>query len=310
LPDPHLPGVHRLVIPLPFAMNSLNAWLVDSGDGWILIDTGMHTAAGWRALDRAYAASGASWRDLRTLVITHMHPDHVGLAPEVKKASAASIGMHGLDSDLLREFTNPDQAEYWNGVALDLAGSPGDLKGPVNAAFHLLTVKFPDVNPEIVLEGGEKIGSLEVIWTPGHSPGHVCLYDAERRILFSGDHILDTTSPNIGWLPEGDPLGDYLTSLRHLRSRDIDIVLPGHGEPIRDHRGWIDRALQHHADRCERITEIVAENPRTAHEISLVLWMRDLDPIHYRFAIFEVLAHCVHLERRGVIRHEGTLWRP
>lgn len=276
-------------------MDPLNAWLVDSGDGWVLIDAGMHTEAGWRALDRAVSDTGVAWSDVRTLLITHMHPDHVGLAPHVKRASESVVGMHARDAELLKEFARPGTAERWNGIALELAGSPPEMLGPVNAAFHLLTVKFPDLDPELALAGGERFGRLEAIWSPGHSPGHICLIDRGRKLLFSGDHILETASPNIGWLPEGDPLGDYLTSLQAIAALDIDLVLPGHGDPIRDHRAWISSTIAHHKERLERIAEMMAERPHTAHEISLRLWKRELDPIHYRFAIFEVLAHMVHL---------------
>jgi glyoxylase-like metal-dependent hydrolase (beta-lactamase superfamily II) len=299
---------HQLRIPLPFAMDPLNAWLVDSGDGWVLIDSGMHTNAGRRALDRAVADTGVPWSDVRTVIFTHMHPDHVGLAPYVKQASGAIAGMHALDADLLREFAKPETAPHWNGVAMDLAGSPAELKGPVNAAFQLLTVKFPELELELDLKGGERLGGLEVLWAPGHSPGHICLIDREKKMLFSGDHILETASPNIGWLPEGDPLLDYLASLRCIAPMDIDLVLPGHGEPMRTHREWIDGAVAHHLERLEKIQDMIRQRPHTAHEISLGLWKRELEPIHYRFAIFEVLAHLVYLENQGAVRHEGAAW--
>lgn len=286
--------MHRIRVPLPFAMEPLNAWLVDSGDGWVLIDTGMQIPSSWSALDRGITDAGIAWTDVRHIVITHMHPDHVGLVLRAKEASGAPVYMHHLDADLLSEFADPQRAEYWNGVALELAGSPPDKIGPVNAAFHMLTVKFPSLVPDVLLRGGERIGGLEVIWSPGHSPGHVCLFNRERKLLFSGDHILETTSPNIGWLPEGDPLGDYLASLRSLIDLDVDVVYPGHGEPMRGHRDWIENAVAHHQERLRQIAEFCAERPLTAHELSTRLWKRELDPINYRFAIFEVLAHQIH----------------
>ena len=294
--------VHRIRVPLPFAMEPLNAWLADSGDGWVLIDTGMQIPSSWNALERGVRDAGVAWRDVRHIVITHMHPDHVGLVLKAREASGAPVSMHGLDAGLLREFAVPERAEHWNGVALKLAGSPPDKIGPVNAAFHMLTVKFPLLAPDRLLRGGERIGRFEVIWTPGHSPGHVCLHDRERKLLFSGDHILQTTSPNIGWLPDGDPLGDYLASLRSLLDLDVETVLPGHGEAISEHRAWIRGTLAHHQDRLDRIAEFSAERPLTAHELSTKLWPRELDPIHYRFAIFEVLAHLVHAGKTASFR--------
>jgi glyoxylase-like metal-dependent hydrolase (beta-lactamase superfamily II) len=302
------PGVYQLKVPLPFAMESLNAWLVDSGDGWVLIDCGMHTAAAWNALQREVAATGVAWRDIRTLLITHMHPDHVGLAIQVKQVSDAAVAMHRSDAKLLQEFGNPERAEYWNRTALDWAGSPPGLIGPVNAAFHLLTVKFPDLTPDRLLEGSELFGRLEAILTPGHSPGHLCFLDRERKMLFSGDHILETTSPNIGWLPDQNPLADYLKSLDEISRLDIEFVLPGHGDPLSGHREWVQRTTAHHVERLARIHQIAARQPATAHDIVRQLWERTLDAIHYRFAVFEVLAHLVDLRSQGLLQTREKTW--
>lgn len=301
-------GVYQLKVPLPFAMDALNAWLVDSGEGWVLIDCGMHTAAGWAALQREVSATGVSWSDVRTLFITHMHPDHVGLAPQVKQLSGAAVAMHRREAELLKEFAKPETAEHWNGVALGLAGSPAELVGPVNSAFHLLTVSFPDLTPDLLLEGAEQFGCLEAILTPGHSPGHLCFFDHRRKILFSGDHILETASPNIGWLPDEDPLAGYLNSLEEISLLEIDFVLPGHGDPLSGYREWIQQTMAHHGERLSRIHQIVTLQPSTAHQITNWLWERPLDPIHYRFAIFEVLAHLVHLQSQGLVKRNGSVW--
>jgi glyoxylase-like metal-dependent hydrolase (beta-lactamase superfamily II) len=301
-------GIYRLKVPLPFAMEALNAWLVDSGDGWVLIDCGMHTAAAWAALQFEIAAAGVAWSDIRTVLITHMHPDHVGLAPQVKQASEATVAMHRRDAELLREFARPDTAEHWNGVALDLAGSPAALAGPVNAAFHLLTVKFPDFAPDLLLEGTERFGCLEAMLTPGHSPGHLCFLDHDRSLFFSGDHILETTSPNIGWLPDENPLAGYLRSLDEISKLEIQFVLPGHGEPLAGHREWIQRTTRHHMERLALIHQIVTRQAATAHQIAGRIWERALDPIHYRFAIFEVLAHLVYLRAQGLVHSSERIW--
>lgn len=285
-------------------MEPLNAWLADTGDGWLLLDTGMPIASCWKALRRGIEDAGVAWSDIRTVVISHMHPDHVGLAMDAREASGAPIAMHWRDQELLNEFSTTERAEHWNGVALRLAGSPAESIPKVNAAFHLLTVKFPSFAAELPLRGSERFGPWEVIWTPGHSPGHVCLFDRERRALLSGDHILETASPNISWLPDGNPLEAYFGALRELGKLEIDVVLPGHGEPIHQHRSWIERTVAHHEQRLERIQELCAEQPLTAHEITIRLWGEDLPPIHYRFAIFEVLAHLIYLENSGGVTRE------
>lgn len=302
------PHVHGLRVPLPFKMDPLNAWLIETAEGCVLVDSGMQTQSSWKALERGLLASGHAWGDVRWLVVTHMHPDHVGLAGRVREASGARIAMHVKDADLLDEFSRPGRPEHWNRVALELAGSPQEMLGPVNAAFGLLTVSFPRTAPDMLLTGGETIAGLEILWTPGHSPGHICLYDREKRLLFGGDHLLESVSPNISWLPDANPLSEYLDSLRELLKAEIELVLPGHGEPFTEARACIEKTLAHHKQRCAQILEILRQEKNSAHKISQQLWKRELDPIEYRFAIFEVLAHLIYLESRGELRREGTDW--
>jgi glyoxylase-like metal-dependent hydrolase (beta-lactamase superfamily II) len=130
----------------------------------------------------------------------------------------------------------------------------------------------------------------------------VCLYDRERRLLVSGDHILEHISPNIGWQTGHDALGEFLSSLDRIAALEVDLVLPSHGAPFTGHRDWVRKTQEHHAERCARIVALVAAGATTVHLIAGQLWNRRLSPFHYRFAIFEVLAHLEYLERRGVLR--------
>ena len=154
--------------------------------------------------------------------------------------------------------------------------------------------------------GGETIetslGDLQVIWTPGHSPGHICLYQPERRVLFSGDHILEHISPNIGWQPDHDALGEFLSSLDRIAALQVDLVLPSHGAPFRGHREWVAKTRAHHAERCDLLLGALDGQSKTAAELIPSLWNRPLSPFHYRFALFELLAHLDHMERTGRVR--------
>lgn len=175
-------------------------------------------------------------------------------------------------------------------------------------AFEEIGKNFQQLHPHTLLYGGETIaildGCLEAIWTPGHSPGHLCLYERRRRLLFSGDHMLENISPNIGWQPEEDPLGAYLESLRKTAELDIDLILPSHGPPFRGHREWIANAFAHHRERCDRILELLQGAPKAAHALVAELWIRPLSRFHYRFAIYEVLAHLEYLRRLGQVRRD------
>jgi glyoxylase-like metal-dependent hydrolase (beta-lactamase superfamily II) len=157
--------------------------------------------------------------------------------------------------------------------------------------------------------GGEQLetalGPLEVVWTSGHSPGHICLYSRERKLLFSGDQILENITPNIAWHPGRDMLAEFLDSLAALALLDIDLILPSHGEPFSGHRAWISETVGHHQERCDEILNLLVESPRTAHQLVGQMWRRELSPINHHFAIFEVLAHLEHLKRQGKVRHRS-----
>ena len=222
--------------------------------------------------------------------------------------------MHRSDALLLTQITASDDRQRTD-EQLRSAGSPPKLVARTHRAFAEIGKNFQELQPHTLLHGGETIataeGVLEVIWTPGHSPGHLCLYDRQRRLLFSGDHILEHISPNIGWQPEDDPLGAYLQSLRTIAELDIDVILPSHGAPFRGHRGWIANTITHHRERCERILELLQAAPKTAHELVGELWTRPLSPFHYRFAVYEVLAHLEYLRRLEHVKSDGgkiTQW--
>jgi glyoxylase-like metal-dependent hydrolase (beta-lactamase superfamily II) len=157
--------------------------------------------------------------------------------------------------------------------------------------------------------GGEKLetalGPLEVIWTSGHSPGHICLYSRERKLLFSGDQILENITPNIAWHPGRDMLAEFLESLQRLAALDIDLILPSHGDPFSGHRAWITQTIGHHRNRCDEIVNLLAKSPRTAHHMVGDMWRRPLSPINHHFAIFEVLAHLEYLRRQGKVHHRN-----
>jgi len=155
---------------------------------------------------------------------------------------------------------------------------------------------------DLVDPGHDVCDELSLISTPGHSPGHICLYSPDLKVLFSGDHILNEITPNISWHPGSDALGDYLESLERVGRLEIEHIYPAHGAPFSGHREWIRETAAHHARRCDEIIAAVAGGANTAHEIVGRLWTRPLDPIHHHFAVFEVLAHLEYMQRQGRIR--------
>jgi glyoxylase-like metal-dependent hydrolase (beta-lactamase superfamily II) len=300
-----LPGVHLVELPLPFALGSINVYLVRLADGYLLIDCGMDTEACFQALARAVEAAGAEWRNISEILLTHVHPDHMGLAPRLLELTGARLSMHAHDAKYLRELTQTERYLAWAEGVMREAGVPGEIIAKIGVSSNEIHKHFHNLKPDRVLQGGERIaagvGELEVLWTPGHSPGHVCLYGRERRVLFAGDQMLEQISPNIGWLPDRDPLGEFLDSLRELERLEIELILPSHGAPFSGHREWIRKTIAHHAERCARILGFLDGASQSAADVVNELWERKLTPFHYRFAVFEVLAHLEYLERQGKV---------
>lgn len=308
-----LPGLWRIALPLPFELSRINVFLVTLPDGLMLVDCGIAGRTSHDALLQGLNQIGVEPQAITKILLTHFHPDHIGLAPVIHRYAAAPVFMHHADIARLRKI-----AEHgWMHGLLEEAGVPESLqqairKGSTNPDFNL--VDLPEVTP---LQGGEIIdtalGPLEVISTPGHAPGHICLYFRDSKTLLSGDHILPTISPNITWSAESDALGDYLDSLQKIAAYDVTLVVPSHGEPFADMQGRIHQLTQHHIERCEEITAALDAGSVTAHQLVQALWTRKLAPIHHWFALFEVLAHLEFMQRRGRIAStlEGVIrkWR-
>jgi glyoxylase-like metal-dependent hydrolase (beta-lactamase superfamily II) len=300
-----LPGTHLIELPLPLALGSINVYLVRLADGYLLIDCGMDTDACFQALARGMDVAGAGWSDISEILLTHVHPDHMGLAPRLLELTGARLSMHAHDAAYLQTLIQTEHYLAWADGVMREAGVPEEIIAQIRGSSNEIHKHFHSLTPDRVLQGGERIATaveeLEVLWTPGHSPGHVCLYGRERRVLFAGDQMLEQISPNIGWLPDCDPLGEFLDSLRELERLDVELILPSHGAPFFGHGEWVRKTIAHHAERCARILALLDGASRSAAEVVNELWERTLIPFHYRFAVFEVLAHLEYLERQGKV---------
>ena len=225
--------VHRIELPLPFELEAINLYLVRLESGWLLIDCGMDTPQSFAALQAGLDQIGVAWPDIRLILLTHMHPDHIGLTHRVKELSGASVMMHEAEAEHLDSLEDESRRLPYLHAAYALGGVPTDLQDRMDQHFAFLRKSLHDVTPDRLLRGDEQlpsaIGPLTVIPTPGHSPGHVCLYAAERKMLFSGDHILNSITPNISWHPGTDALGDYMESLEKVGRLDVDEIFPAHG---------------------------------------------------------------------------------
>lgn len=310
-----VPGVHTITLPMPWELESVNVHLVQLDDGYLLIDSGIATEECFEALESSLAELGVKWADIRMLCLTHLHPDHIGLSWKILELSGARLVMHRVEVDYLSLVAREARAPFFAEAMLK-SGVPQELQVKMERAMRDIRRNFRPHAPDWLLDGGEKIpvrgGTLEVVWTPGHSPGHVCLYSPEHRYLISGDHILEYITPNIGWHPGTDMLAQYLDSLDRLRPFAVDLVLPSHGGPFRGHVQRIRETTEHHEERCGQIAGYIAQEARTAHGLVEQVWPRTLSAFHHHFALFEILAHLEYMQRRGRVasqaRNGGALY--
>ena len=296
-----VPGVRTLVLPMGGPMATVNVHLVELEQGYLLVDSGMGTAECLAALESSLAECGLAWAGVRTLLLTHLHPDHVGHARHVLDRSGARLLMHRIDAHNLAVLSRAGRSPFFE-EAWKLAGIPSVLRERLD--LRLAAHPRPPVPaPHLALEGGERIairgGTLEAVWTPGHSAGHVCLYCPEQRYLIAGDHLLEHITPNIGWRPGQDMLAQYLDSLRLIERLEVDWVLPSHGPAFRNHRKRIQEIIDHHQQRCDRILEHISVEPLTAHALVERIWQANMSSFAQHLAVLEILAHLEYLRRRG-----------
>ena len=310
------PGVQTFPVPMPGSLATVNVHLVELDEGYLLIDAGWNSPESLTALEQGIAERGVHWRDIRTLLITHLHPDHVGHAATVLERSDARLLMHRIDAANLALVAGVGRSPFFD-EAWRIAGVPQELRDKMDVRFRGNRRSATALTPAWELEGGEHIairgGSLQVVWTPGHSAGHICLYSPEHRYLISGDHLLEDITPNIGWRPGQDMLAQFLDSIATVEQLDVDWVIPSHGKPFQNHRQRIQVMREHHDERSRRIRTLIAQEPLTAHAMVERIWRR-LDLLNHHLALLELLAHLEYMRRRGPVSAEslpdGSLvWR-
>lgn len=309
-------------IPVPMPDNPLRyvlVYLLEVPAGVVLVDAGWNTEEAWSALVAGLAAAGYQMSDVQGVLVTHIHPDHYGLAGRVQAASGAWVALHPADQALLRD--RYEVSEMAGLVArlkkhLIRCGVPDELIDELSEASMGIRnlIRLADV--DVLLEDGDHVDiagwNLHAVWTPGHSPGHLCFFDPDRRILLSGDHVLPRISPAVTVHPQQrpSPLADFMESLAKVAALDVDEVLPAHEYRFRGLTERVDGLLHHHETRLGEILTAVAASPGvTSWQIATQLtWARPWDtiaPFLRRSAAGETLAHLIVGQARGLVRVDG-----
>jgi glyoxylase-like metal-dependent hydrolase (beta-lactamase superfamily II) len=305
-------GIHRITIPTPFAVGRVNVYLIED-DPLTLVDAGPNSGTSFDELTNGLAALGHSLEDIELVILTHQHIDHLGLVSLVAQRSGADVAAIDVAVPFVENYSEEAQKDdafarevmLRNGISEDVVSA----LGAVSQAFRAWGARA-DVTR--VLRDGEEMSfrdrTLEVHHRPGHSPTDTVFHDVERRTLIAADHLLGhissnplITRPTDGSGERPQALVTYLRSLEATRAMDVDLVLPGHGEPITDHRTLIDERFALHRRRAEKIFELIAERPRTAYEIAQALW-GNIAVTQAYLTLSEVLGHVDLLLNDGRVR--------
>lgn len=310
------PGLLWLRLPLPFALDHVNLWLLDDGAGWTVIDTGYGDE-----VSRAIWGRVLAGRPVTRLIVTHFHPDHAGLAGWLAEATGAPLAMsrtewlttRWLVQDTSEQLLDAADAHYAE------AGLDQELRRKLRARGNAYRrgVGLPPASfsrlqaGDVVTVGGE---AWRVIIGEGHAPEQVTLFSAQRRLLIAADQLLPRITPVIGvWpgQPDADPLGDFHRSLERYADLPEDtLVLPSHDRPFRGLHARRRQLAHHHAERLDRVLAL-CRAPATTVAVMDGLFARALD-LHQRgFALAETLAHLNRLLAEGRVGRtlEGGVWR-
>lgn len=312
-------GVHLLKLPIPFELGWVNTYFFKNGSDLDLLDCGLNAPASLELIRGAIARLDGR---LRRLFVTHIHPDHYGAAGVLTEEMGAELYMHRLEVPMVSpRYLQLDALVEAVHKDLVLNGVPTDVSEELKNASRAMREFVMPAEPAVQLDGAETIElgarRLRVEWTPGHSPGHVVLFDPADRLLFAGDQLLPHLSPNIGLHPQStpDPLGEYLAALERLRRLQPARVFPGHGEPWADAGGRIDYMERHHERRKNQIEGLVSgAGEMTGWEVAVEVWGERDNVYDTRLALQEALAHLQALAVEGriekLVTASSVRWRP
>jgi glyoxylase-like metal-dependent hydrolase (beta-lactamase superfamily II) len=305
-------GVHLLSIPTPFAVGRVNCYLIDD-EPLTLVDAGPNSGTSFDELTQGLAALGKSLEQIELIVITHQHIDHLGLVGLVAARSGAEVATIDHAVPIVENFAEEMQADDDFATATMLRhGIPEDVVSALQSVSRAFRAWGAPAKVTRVLHDGDAIElrdrSWRVHWRPGHSQSDTVFEDVERRMLIAADHLLGhissnplITRPRDGRAERPQALVTYLESLAKTREMDLDLVLPGHGDPVLDHRKLIDERFAGHRRRADKLHRLIAERPRSAHELAQSLW-GNIAVTQAYLTLSEVLGHTDLLLNEGRVR--------
>ncbi|MDE3069440.1 MAG: MBL fold metallo-hydrolase [Acidobacteriota bacterium] len=311
-------GIYRLRLPLPFpGVPHCNAWALAGQGGVVLVDTGMHEPDSMEQLERAMAMCDLKVEQVRLVVCTHAHLDHCGQAGPIMERAGCGLMMHP-NPEHMRHIVQDPQAVLMR--QLEVARASGVPEEALRRYAEARSAQRANLEPvpepdELLLAGTEietDLGTWITYETPGHAPSHVCLYQPERRLLISGDHVLGRTSLYFDYGYTPDPVGEYLVSLDRVAHLDARLCLAGHGRTFADVAAHIESARDLVHERLAAVLAALAGEPLSAFDIVPHVYGQSLSQVNAHWLLSKVLCYLTHLEaqeRVARIPGDPERWR-
>ncbi|HEY3737081.1 MAG TPA: MBL fold metallo-hydrolase [Jatrophihabitans sp.] len=307
-------------IPVPIPNNPLRyttVYCLATDSGVVLIDAGWQSDEVWQALSDGLALAGATIADVKGVLVTHQHYDHIGLAKRIVEASDAWVALHPADTAHIMspEFRQRELSDrLYSGWLVSLGASEEEAwRLRPGGPDPELDPRKNFVEPDVAVEDGERLDipgwSLRAVHTPGHTAGHLCFYDEKTDLMFAGDHVLPRISPNVSATPypDFDALGEFLASQDKIAAYDSADVLPAHEWRFRGLKARAEQLKTHHQHRLDELLEIVRRMPGSVpwEMAGHMTWSRSWDQYDGFMrlsAVGETTAHLVLLVNRGLVK--------
>jgi glyoxylase-like metal-dependent hydrolase (beta-lactamase superfamily II) len=318
------PGLWSIPVPIPHSPLRYTLSYAFTGDGVVLVDPGWDDPDARAALEAGLRVADVTIAEVTGIVLTHIHPDHHGLSGWVRSLSGAWIGMHPAEAATL-----PARLDAYRDTAADQewlhrAGVPSDEVAALSISPERLSALHAMASPDRLIEDESILPipgrQVRAVWTPGHTPGHLCLHDAAAGAVLTGDHLLPRITPNIAAKDDtdGDPLGDYLTALTKISAFQAEEGLPAHEYRFRSLDVRAKAVADHHESRSAEVIAAAAnlDTPTAWRVAGSLTWSRGWDSLTgflRRMALGETIAHLNHLTTVGaLLRSPGSPahWHP
>lgn len=291
-------GIFQCLLPVPFQIGSISVYLLEGSDGWTMVDCGPNTPEAMASLKEQMAVVGLRPTDVTRVVLTHAHVDHYGMSRPVRELTGAEILIIEDEKAMVRLACEQDPERSGRVAAFFRRnGLPEEVVLRVPEAWDRMQELVSAAPPDRWLHEGESLPWLgpgwTVLWTPGHTAGHLCLYNSDDGTLVSGDHILYHITPHVGFFEHlvSNPLAEYQASLTRVLGLAPRLVLPGHGPVMPDPLPRIQVILEHHRDRKARIRAELGPGGNTGFQVSSAIFGKRLPLFETQAALAETLAH-------------------